>query len=86
MPPPDVASGRTEAGILDQHRNGTGNLQMTIAPLRWAATLAGRRRAQSQHSGESDALATADSVCCRLFAKLALIASFSSSNSRSHRY
>ena len=33
MPPLTVASGWTEAGILDQHRNGPGNLQMTIAPL-----------------------------------------------------
>ena len=43
MPPPAVASGRTEAGILDEHRNSTGNLQMTLTPLRWAAALAGRR-------------------------------------------
>ena len=39
----EVASGRIEAGILDEHRDGTGNLQMTITLLRWAAALAGRR-------------------------------------------
>ena len=52
-----MASVRIEAVILDEHRNGTGNLQMTLAPLRWAAALAGRR-AQSQalcFPGEFDA-------------------------------
>jgi len=33
LPPPGMAAGRTEAGILDEHRDGTGNLYMEIAPL-----------------------------------------------------
>jgi hypothetical protein len=32
-----------EAGILDEHRDGTGNLQMAITALWRAAALAGRR-------------------------------------------
>src|SRR6516164_4912377 len=43
LPPPEMASGRMETGILDEHRDGTGNLYMAIAPLRRAAALAGRR-------------------------------------------
>jgi len=42
-PPPNMASGRMEASILDEHRDGTGNLQEAIVPLRRAAALAGRR-------------------------------------------
>ena len=42
-PPPEMASGRMETGILDEHRDGTGNLHMAIAPLRRAAALAGKR-------------------------------------------
>src|SRR5262249_2557958 len=43
LPPPDVAAGRMETGILDEHRHGPGNLYMALAPLRRAAGLAGGR-------------------------------------------
>jgi hypothetical protein len=50
-PPPEMAPDRMETVILDQQRNGAGDLQMAIAPLRRAAALAGGRaqvRAQFQ--------------------------------------
>ena len=40
MPPSDVVSGRRKAGTLNEHHNGTGNLYVARALLRWAATLA----------------------------------------------
>ena len=41
--PPEVTSVRFETFIFDEHRDGTGNLQVAIVPLRRAAALAGRR-------------------------------------------
>src|SRR5262249_25025472 len=42
---------------FDEHRDGTGNLYMTIAPLRWAAALAGRQLAVAKHLFPDEALA-----------------------------
>jgi len=52
-PPLDVASGRIEVGIHDEHRDGIGNLHMAIAPLRQAAALPGLDLITiRQHSGQ----------------------------------
>ena len=51
-PPREVAPGGLEAGILNEHRDGTSNLYMTIALL-WRAAALARGRAKVQFPNPS---------------------------------
>jgi hypothetical protein len=74
LPPPEMASGRTEASILDEHRDGASNLQVALALLLGAAALAGRRAPVQRYwcPGETLGKCEVGVDCLARFAQVAL--------------